>query len=169
MRTLSNGSGGFQFKTDAAYGTMEIVNNTNAFTTTAAADPSLNSNTDYVLINGTGAPWQATSVMLGVTFNTNQLVAPVAGIYRLDYWANIAQFPTATSKVAIKHRLNGATFANKHPMANAAATTDARNISGCSMIQLAINDYLQLYVASTGAGSLILSDVHFSLQLVRAL
>jgi hypothetical protein len=168
LRVLSNGASGFQFKTDNAYGVMEIVNNTNAFTVTAAVDTSLNSNTDYVLITGTGAPWAAGSVNLNTTFSTNQLIAPVTGVYRVEYWVNISQFPTATSKIAIKHRINGATFSTKHPMANATATTDARNLSGFGLVSLNANDYLQAYVASTGAGSLVFSDFHFSIQLVKA-
>lgn len=169
LRALSNGANGLQFKTDSAYGVMEIVNNPNAFIVTAAADATLNSNTDYVLLAGTGAPWAAGSIMFGVSFSGSQLLAPVNGVYRFEYWANIAQFPTATAKVSIKHRLNGATFSTKHPMVNAAATTDARNLSGFGLIQLNANDFLQPYVASTGAGNIIFSDYHFSIQLVHAL
>lgn len=169
LRVISNGVNGFQFKTDAAYGTMEINNNTNAFALSAASDATLNTNADYVLLSGTGAPWAANSLAQGVTFSTNQLSVPVSGVYRFEYWANIVQFPSATAKVAIKHRVNGSTFSTKHPMVNAASTADVRNLSGFGLIQLSPNDYLQPYVASSASGNIIFSDFHFSLQLVRAL
>lgn len=167
LRPVSNGTNGFNLKTDSAYGVMEIVNNTNAFVVSAAVDTTLNTNTDYALFTGTGAPWAA-GLLFGVTYSSNQLVAPVAGVYRIEYWANISQFPTATAKVSVKHRTNGTTFSSKHPMTSASATTDARNLAGFSLLSLSAGDYVQPYIASTGAGNIILSDFHLSLQLVRA-
>lgn len=167
LRPVSNGSNGFVFKRDAAYAAMQIAANTNAMTVAAATDATLNTNTDYLLVSGTGAPWAA-GVAIDAAFTTDRITVATAGVYKFDIFINVSGFPTATAKVAAKYRINGSIFSTIKLMSNAAAITDARNLAGSGLVSLNAADFVQLYVASTGAGSLTMSDVSVSLSLVKA-
>lgn len=165
---LTNGTNGVTLVADGLYGAMTITNNTNAFSVPTAVDSTLNTNSDYVLFTSTGAPWLPENLN-GLTFNTDRLTATVSGVYRIDLWSNITQFPYNTAKVSVKHRINGTTFSARHPMTKSNSAGDAGNISGFGLVTLNIGDYIQLMVASTAAGGLILSDVNVTVTLIRAL
>lgn len=169
LKFVSDGSNGFVTKTDAAYGAMLITTNTNAFAITAAVDGTLNTNTDYVLLTGTGAPWAADASNFNITFSTNRLTVPVTGVYKIDLWSTIISWPSASAKVSVKYRLNGgATYSVRHPMARAPSTaTDPGELTGFGFIPLVANDFLQLYVASSVTGNLTFQDVNTSLTLIR--
>jgi hypothetical protein len=147
---------------------MTITNNTNAFTMAAAVDGTLNTNTDYVLFTGTGAPWALGTPSLGITFLTDRVIVPVAGIYQIELWSTITGFPTNTAKVSVKHRINGGAFSARHPIAKSNSAGDAGNLNGFGLVTLAANDYIQLYLASTAAGGLTFSDVNVTINLIRA-
>lgn len=170
QRILTNGTNGFQIKTDSAYGAMQVTANTNAFSVIAAVDATLNTNTDYALFTGTGAPWAADPVNFGITFSTNRLTVPVTGIYKLDFWSTITGWPSTAAKISVKYRINGGTYSTRHPMARAPqGAGDPGELTGFGFISLSANDFLQLYVASTVTGNLIFQDVNTALTLVRAL
>lgn len=167
-KVVSNGTNGFNLVTDAAYGSMTVTTNTNAFTMVAAADTTLKTTSQYQLFTGTGAPWVA-GLSSGVTFSVDRLTVSVPGVYQIDLWASVGGFPTTTAKVAIKHRLNGGAFSDRNPVVKSNAVGDADQLTGFGLITLAANDYIQLYVASTASGGLILTDVNFVMKLVKAL
>lgn len=168
LKVLTDGSGGFRTVTDSVYGSMVLNGNTNAFTVGAATDPLLNSNSDYVLFSGTGAPWLAGSDQYGVGFSVDRLTVATAGVYRVDFWGTIAGYPTPTSKVSIKTRVNGTALSVRHPLSRSSVSGDVGSIGGFEIRTLSQGDYIQLAVASTGAGGLILSDVCVTLTLLRA-
>lgn len=168
LRFVSNGTNGFTAKTDAAYGAMTVTNNTNGFTVVAAADSTLNTNSDYVLFTGTGAPWAAESLFGGMTFNTDRLIIPVAGTYEIQAWANITGYPTNTAFVATKYRLNGTTFGPRKVKTKSNSAGDSGLLSGFGLFTAAAGDFLQLYVASSANGSLIIGDLNTTIKLVRA-
>lgn len=168
LKLLSDGTGGVKAVTDTVYGSMVMNANTNAFTTTAATDATLNTNTDYTLLTGTGAPWQAGSLMFGTAFSTDRLTVATTGVYRLDLWATISGYPANNAKISAKYRINGATFSQRHPLSRSTAAGDVGSLSGFGLLSLNAGDYVQIYIASTAAGPLILSDVNSTLQLVRA-
>lgn len=167
LRPITDGSGGFNLRTAAALGSMVITGNTNAITMTAAVDNTLNTNTDYILLTGTGAPWASENLYGGVTFTTNRLTIPVTGIYKIDLWSTIIGWPSNAAKVSVKYRINGTTFSTRHPMARApAVATDPGELTGFGNINLNAGDFLQLYVASTVSGGLIFQDLNTTLSLV---
>jgi len=167
LKLVTDGSGGFVTRTNAAFGTMAITGNTNAFAVTAAADATLNTNTDYVLLTGTGAPW-ASENLVGVSFTTNRLTVPVTGFYKIDLWSTIVGWPSTATKVSAKYRVNGTTFSTRHPMARSpSTTTDPGELTGFGHIMLNANDFIQLYIASTVTGGLILSDLNTTLTLIQ--
>jgi len=155
-------------KTNAAFGTMAITGNTNAFAVTAAADATLNTNTDYLLLTGTGAPWASENLFGGVAFTTNRLTVPVTGYYKIDLWATIVGWPSTATKISAKYRVNGGTFSTRHPMARSpSTTTDPAELTGFGHILLNANDFVQLYLASTVTGGLVISDLNTTLTLVH--
>lgn len=167
-KVVSNGSNGFTLAADGIYGSMTVTNNTNAFSITAATDSTLNTNSDYVLFTGTGAPWIGENIS-GVTFSTDRLTSTVNGIYRIDMWSNITQFPSNTAKVAVKHRINGTTLSSRHPMIKSNGAGDSGNLGGFGIVTLNAGDYIQIMVASTVTGGLTLSDVNITVTLIKAL
>lgn len=163
----TDGANGFVLKTVNAYGSMVITGNTNAFAITAAADSTLNTTTDYVLFTGTGAPW-ASETLYGITFNTNRLIVPVAGVYEIHTWASVTGFPSNVAKIAAKYRVNGTTFSTRHPMEKSNSSGDSGNLNAAGMITLSANDYIQLYLASSVTGNLTIANANVMLKLVRA-
>lgn len=167
-KVVSNGLNGFNLVADGIYGSMTVTANTNAFTVTAAVDQTLNTNSDYALFTGTGAPWLSENLS-GVSFTTDRLTATVNGVYRVDLWSTITQFPTNSAKISVKHRINGLNYSTRHPLVKSNSGGDAGNLNGFGFVTLNANDYIQLYVASTANGGLIFSDVNMILTLVKAL
>jgi len=166
-KIITNGAEGFVQRLDAAYGSMVITNNTNGFAVTAAADSTLNTNTDYVLFTGTGAPWASENLFGGFTFSTNQLVLPVTGVYEVQAWSNITSYPTNTAFVAIKYRLNGTTFGPRKVKSKSNSAGDAGVLSGFGLFSATAGDFIQLMIASSATGSLIIGDLNTSIKLVR--
>lgn len=168
QKIVTDGANGFVMKQDSAFGSMVITNNTNAFTTVAASDSTLNTNSDYQLLTGTGAPWAPESLYGGTTFNTNRITVPVTGYYRVDLWATIAQWPSASAKVSVKYRINGTTFVTRHPLARSPGTaSDPGALSGFGLALLTAGDFLQIYIAATASGNLIFSDLNTTIELMR--
>ena len=169
LELVSDGTDGFTFKTRAVYGSMTITGNTNAFSVTAAVDSTLNTNSDYVLFTGTGAPWAASGLEFGgITFSVDRLTVPVSGIYQIDLWSTISGFPTNTAKISVKYRVNGGSFSTRHPLVKSNSAGDYGFLGGFGLIPLNANDYIQLYIASTATGGLTFADVNTTIKLIRA-
>jgi hypothetical protein len=146
---------------------MAITANTNSMTVAAATDPTLNTNADYLLVAGTGAPWAA-DVLLDATYSTNQLTANTSGIYKIELWMGITGFPASNAKIAMKYRVNAATFSAQHATLIGATTTSAGTMSMSALVSLAAGNTVQVYVASSAAGSLTISDAQLNISLIKA-
>jgi hypothetical protein len=166
QKIVTNGAGGFQLRRDAVYGVMGISNNTNAFAVSAAADATLNTNTDYALFSGTGAPW-VFEVNNEVTFSVDRMIFPVTGVYEVQAWGNITQYPTNTAFVGLKYRLNGTTFSARKQKTKSNSAGDSGVVSAFALFQANAGDFIQLYVASTAAGNLIIQDFNTTIKLLR--
>lgn len=167
LKLITDGTNGFTLRRDAAYGVMGITNNGNNFAITAAVDPNLVTNSDYVLFTGTGAPW-ASEVAFGTTFTTDRITVQVAGVYVIRAWANVVGYPSNTAKIGAKFRINGSTFSPRTAMVKSTAVGDIGNLSAFGYATLAVNDFIQLYVASDTTGNLLVRDLNLTLELVRA-
>ncbi len=165
---VSNGTNGLTFKRRAGYGSMTITNNTNNFAVPLAVDLTLNTNSDYALFTGTGAPWAFTSPTLDVTFNTDRMIAPVTGVYEIILWANIASFPSNVAKIGLKYRINGSTFSSRKVVCKSNSAGDFGSLNGSGLVQLTAGDYMQIMFASTVAGGLIVGDLNATLILIKA-
>lgn len=169
-RVLIAQGGSFTTLPDFSIGSMLILNNANGFATTAAADPTLQTDAQYALLTGNGAPWQTdvTNVMRGVTFSTNRLTVSVSGIYRVEIWAVISGFPSNVAKVGLAYRKNGTDIGAAKAIVKSNGAGDYGNISAFGITQLQANDYMQLMVASTVTGNVTLDSIRFTVQLLKA-
>lgn len=166
-RILTTGDNGFKLVTDTAYANMQIVNNTVNFPITAAADSTLNTNSQYVLLSGAGAPF-ASTVSSGVTFDTNKLTANVSGIYELSCWTDISLFPSNTAKVALKFRINGSTYSALKVVAKSNSNGDYGNLVAFDLVPFTANDYVQIYVASDTTGNINFNSFNLTMNLIKA-
>lgn len=166
----SNGSNGFDFKIHKAYGSMVLTNNANNFNVVAAVDPNLATNSDYVLFTGSGAPLTASGLEFGgVSFSVDRLTAPVSGIYKASLWSLIASFPSNTARIGIKYRVSGTTFGARRTVSKSNSAGDYGNMSAFSLVQLNAGDYIQLYIASSVTGGVMVNELNTTLELVRPL
>lgn len=168
FRLVTNGTNGFRLASDNVYGVMGISNNGSNFAVTAAADPTLNTTTDYVLFTGTGAGWGFETNFGGTTFLTDRITVPVAGVYEIRSWGNVSGFPNINAAVGVKFRINGVTWSPRTAIVKSNASGDFGNVNAFGFATLAANDYVQLYVASTHSGNLVIRDINVTVELKRA-
>lgn len=166
-RVVSNGSNGLALVADAAYGVATITTNTTNFTTVAAADATLKTAAQFQLFTGTGAPWVGDS-LFNTTFTTDRLTAQVTGVYRIDLSMSIKAFPTNTAKVATKFAINSTVFAQRNQIAKSNAAGDEEQLSGFIITPMTAGDYVQVYLACSASGSLLVNDADFTINMLRA-
>lgn len=164
---VTNGLGGFNLRTKEAYGVMGITNNTTAFVTTAASDGTLQSTSDYALFGGAGAPWVGEN-LYGVTFTTDRLVATASGVYDIRFWANISGFPSNVALTGARFRVNNSTWFPRTVITKSNSSADYGSMVAFGLITLNAGDYVQLFVASSVAGNLVIRNANLTLDLKRA-
>jgi hypothetical protein len=166
-KLLTDGANGFKLVLDKAHGVMAITENGNAKVMTAAADPTLANTADYVLFSGTGAPWASES-LFNTTFNTDRLIASVPGVYNFRAWINLSAYPTNTALVGFRFKISNSTFSPRTSILKSNSAGDHGNFSAFGLVTLGLGDYVQLYVASSAAGNLVVRNANCTLELVRA-
>ncbi len=149
-----------------AYGSMVISNNAANFPLTAVADTSFATPAQYTLLTGAGAPF-ASETLFGVTFNTDRLIAPYTGVYKLDAYMNISSFPGTTAKVAMRHLRNGTTYSARPVIVKSAGSGSALQLTGFGLTTLNAGDTMQIVVASDVTGNLVIRDMNVLLTLQR--
>lgn len=164
---VSDGADGFKLKSDIVYGSMTITNNSTNFVLTAVADTSFNTPAQFTLVTGTGAPWVSEN-LFEVTFNTNRLIVPVTGVYKIDMYMNIGAFPATGAKVAVRYLINGTSYSTRKPTIKSSGAGAEGQLIGFGLLTLNAGDFLQLTVASDSTGNLLIRDLNTTLQLIRA-
>lgn len=168
LAVVSNGSGGFKYVPISVYGAIVINNNSTNFAVTAAVDSTLNTNSDYKVISGTGAPW--TPDLTYQTGVTSDSISPdVSGIYRIETWLDIASFPDNTARLAVKYVVNGNQYGLRKMTVKSNPDGDSGSISGFDLVVLSAGDVVKLAVASTHSGNIVFESGNLTLTLVRAL
>ena len=147
---------------------MHITNNLVPFAVTAAADTSLNTSSQYVLLTGSGAPF-ANGLEDGVTFSVNKMTVDFAGVYDLNFWACLTGFPSNTAKVGVKFRINGSTFSDMKAVTKSNSNGDAGNLAANDLITLGVGDYIQLYIASDVTGNIVINNMALTMKMIKAL
>lgn len=163
---VSDGSGGLKFLNNHAHGSQVITNNSTAFAITAVADTTFNTPSQYSLMTGTGFPW-ASENLHDITFDTNKLTISISGIYMINLWANIVQYPSSTAKVSIRYLVNGVTYSSRKPTVKSGGVGAIDQLNGFGLLSLTAGDFIQLVVASDATGNLVFGDINSTLQLIR--
>lgn len=167
-KLITDGAEGFTLAYDNLYGSMVMTNNTTAFTVAAASDATLNTTSDYAIITGTGAPWAASNLD-SITFNTDRLTSPINGIYSLEITLGISAFSFNSGIVAARYLINGSTFGSRKIEAQVDKAAHRDTITIMEHIQIPANQYLQVAIASTVAGTVMISNAAVNLKLLRQL
>lgn len=173
---ISNGSGSGTWKKVGfdnlsgiyAYGAMTITGNSTPFVTTAVADTTLHTPSQFQLFSGTGAPLTG-EMLRDISFTTNRLTVAYTGVYEIKTYFNIQQFPSNTAKVGLRFLINGTTYSSRGPIVKAEAPTSAAVVNAHGFISLTAGDYIQNVIASDVSGNLVISDFNTSLVLIERL
>lgn len=133
---------------------------------TAAADVSLSTNSDYRTITGTGAPW-TNDQLFGVTTTADGLVASVSGVYKLETWLDLSQFPTTAAKIGLKYIIDGTVYGARRAVVSSNDTGDAGLINMFAIVPITAGSVIRLAVASTAAGNITFHSGTFMINLLR--
>ena len=156
-------SGAWEHTLMSDHASMVITNNATATSTTAAADSTLNTDSDYTKIT---AGWALTH-SAGITFNVDELVVAVTGDYKIDFWGTL-KIPTNNNFVGVKYAINDTTpYSTQKIKAQAATANDYRNISASAMVSLTAGDTISVYAASTSSDSLVFEEAGVAVLLVH--
>lgn len=168
LSVRSDGTGGLVFVNSHAHGSQVVTNNSTAHAITAVADTTFNTPSQYSLMTGAGYPW-ASENLHDITFSVDRLTADISGVYMINLWANIVQYPSSTAKVSIRYLLNGTTYSSRKPTVKSGGAGAVDQLNGFGLLILNAGDFLQLTVASDATGNLIFSDINSTLTLIRPL
>ena len=164
---VTDGSNGFILRRKNAYGSMCITHNTNNFVVAAASDSTLQTLGDFVQLTGTGAPF-ASENLENTSFSTAQIGINVTGLYRVSVWGQIAGFPNTAGTVGFRFRVPGVSWSNRTMKVRSNSGGDYGLVSASELMTLAAADAVQLFVASTHAGNLLIQNLNLTVDLVKA-
>ena len=166
---VANGSGSGNWLSTYAYGSLSINKNsiTKTISLPAALDATLNTDTDYRKIVGTGM-WltgESSNVTLDVT--NGEIVITVPGTYQISY-CNSHKINTAASRViAWKCAVNGVLSVNKLVDTSSGSGT-VNSVGGSQIKTLVAGDKVSMYAATTVADTLEIGDASLSVVLIKA-
>ena len=162
---VADGAGGgvWEHTSNSVHGDMVITSGAVATVVAAAADATLNTDTDYVKVT---AGW-ALGHMDGLTFNTDEIVVPVGGEYEIAFWADIL-VPKNNNFVGIKYAVNDtAPYSGRKIIAQSTTVNDYLNMSGFGIVtSLSPLDTLSIYVACSQADSVIIQEAGLLVKLL---
>lgn len=148
-------------------GQLSIVSNTTGFSLVAAVDGTLKTNTDYVKLLGTGAPWVAAFTDGVAADATNgRLTVSLTGRYLIQFHA-VIQFATVTNRLGFKYRVNGTIFGNQRLITKNQAAADIMMVSGFGLADLSATNFVEIMVASDKTTSPIFEEASAALIMLR--
>ena len=152
------GSGVWAHGINNTHGQMAIIANSTAKAMSAAADATLNTNTDYVKMTGAAFPW-ADNYSHGVTFSTDKFVLAQPGYYIVSFWGAFLVAAINTF-IGIKYAINDTTpYSVQKLISQSSTANDYINLSATSIIgPVAANDTISMYLASSNATNITLKD-----------
>lgn len=162
---VGDGTAEFRDSFFTTHGEMYISSYSTAITLTAASDATLNTDSDYVKVTGTGM-WNEGHVD-GVTFSTDELVVPQSGDYELAFWTSV-EVAEAGAFVGIKYAVNDSTpYSVRKVITSSKDLGETSNISSVGFItNLSANDTVSLYVASDTAGDVTFKEAGLIIKLL---
>lgn len=161
------GSGVWQQPPVVTHGEMLVQSYATPFPIGAAVDTTLNTDTDYIKITGSGM-WQA-GHLHNVTFNVDELIVPVDGEYEIHFWACINVDVTSTT-VGVKFAINDTTpYSVRKIIQKTQGTSSIENLSGFGYVgPLSASDTLSLYIAADKNCNVVGKEAGFTVKLLEA-
>jgi len=159
------GSGAWKHGTDI-HGEMVVTGFTTSLAVPLAVDPTLATDTDYIKI--TAASMWSAGHLDGITFNIDELVAPVDGTYELNFWASIEVAVTSTL-IGVKYAIDDATPYSTRKILNKAKTaSDVNNIFGVGFVGLlTAGQTVSMYIAADTASGVIVREAGLTMKLLE--
>jgi hypothetical protein len=167
LKLVSDGANGFKLYRDTAFANMTIADNSVPFPITAAADTTLDTGSQYSVLTGSGAPFVNT-LNDNITFSVNKLTFTTAGVYDLNFWANVTAFPSNTAKVAFRFRVNGTNTSTLYVINKSNSNGDASVYAASDLVHFSANDYVQLVIASDTTGNILVHNANLTAKLIKA-
>lgn len=162
---VANGYGSGSWKRNAVsdHLQMAITNNATATAVTAAVDPTLNTDTDYVKIT---AGWAKTHGV-GITFNTDEVVVRQTGHYLIHFWADML-IPSINNFVGIKYAVNDSPPYSPQKLKSQSATSnDYRNLAGSGYLTLTAGDTVSVYLAASKTDNIVVEEAGLVIYLAH--
>lgn len=164
---VSDGSGGGAWKNSVnIHGEMTINGSTTAIALTAASDGTLSTDSDYTKLTAASL-WEA-GVLSDVTFNVDELVAPIAGTYEVNFWAVLSTSALATL-VGIKYAINdSAPYSGRKILSLSKAADDIETVSGIGYVDsLTVGQTLSFYIAADKNTNVLVREAGVTLKLLK--
>ena len=139
------------------YGAIEIGTNTTAHAVVAAADSTLNTDTDYTRLYASPATVWTPGLADGTVVGTDEIVVSDAGVYKIELYLSFRS--PNNSDTAFKFAINGtAPFSTRKLLRSATSASDWGVASGQGIVQLSAGDSVSIQVACTVTGNIIVDS-----------
>lgn len=152
------GSGSWNPTIINTHGQMVITANAVAKAMTAAVDPTLNTNTDYVKMTGAAFPW-TNQYSHGVTFSTDKMVLTQAGYYIVSFWGAFLVAATNTF-IGVKYAIDDTPpYSVQKLISQSTTANDYKNMSATSILgPVTAGQTISMYLASSNPTNVTLKD-----------
>lgn len=162
---VANGAGASEWQRSllSDHAVMNITNNATATAVTAAADATLNTDSDYVKVT---AGWVA-SHLSGVTFNVDELVVNVDGDYKIDFWCTL-KVPSINNFVGLKYAVNDTVpYSLQKIKSQSVTANDYRNLFASGIATLTSGQTISMYVAASKNDNLVFEEAGMQVTLLH--
>ena len=167
---VATGTGSGSWKSMGAYGSLGIdsTSTNTSFALTAAADSTLNTNTDYTVVNAVGLWIAEITDGLTVDASTGRITATKAGIYDINFAFTYYIASTGSYEVGFKCGINGVPI-NRKIVTTSSGNSQIKTLTSPNhLVSLNVGDYLNIYIAINTTATVVLTDSCFAVQLVKA-
>lgn len=149
----------------AEFGTRSITQNTTPIAFTAAADPTLSDNDDYIQIEGIFNPLPD-GASYGVVQQENSVVINRAGDYTIELWATCGSSVNNTA-LAFKFGVDGSIGLGRRPKLFIRNSTEQHSLSAFGYHHFDAGAIITLYAASTKTANITVEDAVFGVKAIK--
>jgi hypothetical protein len=138
------------------YGQRAITGNTTTIAITAAVDPTLSTNSDYIQITGI---WNAPpdGENNNITQQTNTFTIATDGVYRIEAWLSLTASQPNTA-IAIKFGINGAIGLGRRPKVYIRNSGEVHSLAPFGYHHFDAGDVVSLWFASDKTANITFED-----------
>tara|TARA_B100000929_G_C15511743_1_gene421127 strand:+ start:7384 stop:8058 length:675 start_codon:yes stop_codon:yes gene_type:complete len=159
-RIVTDGAGGFSadLVPGSAFGTMNLTDNTTAKNVTAAADTTLNTNSDFVEYD-VALSFESVQNM---TEGANYLEIDQSGLYLIDFWCGVKS-SVSTTKFSLKFVRNDTLFVGRGPKLTTSNSGVVANLSANGIHDFNAGDQVKLFIAADKTADITIEDLTFQM------